>query len=55
MALQDTDLFVVGRGSTSYHYSYYNIKNGINAGLATEGYVDSAVGLATATLARRLC
>ena len=51
MALQDTDLFVVGRGSTSYHYSYYNIKNGINAGLATEGYVDSAVGLATAGLA----
>ena len=51
MALQDTDLFVVGRGTTSYHYSYYNIKNGINAGLATEGYVDSAVGLATAGLA----
>ena len=51
MALQDTDLFVVGRGSTSYHYSYYNVKNGINAGLASEGYVDSAVGLSTAGLA----
>ena len=48
MALQDTDLLVVGRGSTSYHYRYDNVKTDITTGLASTSYVDSSVyGLAS--------
>lgn len=48
MALQNTDLLVVGRGSTSYHYRYDNVKTDITTGLASTSYVDSSVnGLAS--------
>ena len=54
MALNSTDLLVVGRGVTSYHYSYNNFKTQLNDGLASESYVDSKVGLATAGLASEI-
>lgn len=48
MALQNTDLLVVGRGSTSYHYRYDSVKTDITTGLASTSYVDSSVnGLAS--------